>query len=298
MIPVSIVVMTRDEAANLPMCLGALGRFAECFVVDSDSSDGTPELARRLGARVVPFRWNGRYPKKKQWCLDTLPFTRDWVMFVDADERMTPALADEIARLLAGPPVHAGYFVPGRPVVRNRPLRFGAWNTKLALFDRHKARFPEVPDLDVGTMWEVEGHYQPQLSGTAGFLRNPIDHCDDKPPFAWFERHNRYSDWEAALRADGRMRRLATAEQGFRRWAKLAFDRAPARPLLTFLYAYLFRLGFLDGAEGLDHALGRAFYYWQVGVKMRNAGTVPRLLPLPSPLPSPLVSQPEEEGRC
>lgn len=298
MIPVSIVVMTRDEAANLPMCLGALGRFAECFVVDSDSSDGTPELAGRLGARVVPFRWNGRYPKKKQWCLDTLPFTWDWVMFVDADERVTPALADEIARLLAGMPAHAGYFIPGRPVVRNRPLRFGAWNRKLALFDRHKARFPEVPDLDVGTMWEVEGHYQPQLSGTAGSLRNPIDHCDDKPPFAWFERHNRYSDWEAALRADGRMRRLATGEQGVRRWAKLAFDRAPARPLLTFLYAYLFRLGFLDGTEGLDHALGRAFYYWQVGVKMRNAGTVPRLLPLPSPLVPPLVPQSEEEGRC
>lgn len=70
MIPVSVVVMTRNEAANLPHCLSALGRFAERFVVDSGSTDGTPAIAEAAGARVVPFRWDGRYPKKKQWCLD------------------------------------------------------------------------------------------------------------------------------------------------------------------------------------------------------------------------------------
>lgn len=290
MIPVSVIVMTRNEAANLPMCLAALDRFAERFVVDSDSGDGTPFVAASLGARVVPFRWNGRYPKKKQWCLDNLPFTHQWVLFVDADERVTQALVDEIARVMEDGPAHAGYFVAGRPVVRNRPLRFGAWNRKLALLDRRRARFPEVPDLDVGTMWEVEGHYQPLLDGTTGRLRHPVDHADDKPPFAWFDRHNRYSDWEAALRVDGRMRQLAALEQGGRRWAKLVLDRAPARPLLAFLHAYLLRLGFLDGAEGFDHALGRAFYYWQVGLKMRRATVVPRL--------TPIGSRPGEEGRC
>ncbi len=69
MIPVSVVVMTRNEAVNLPHCLPALERFAERFVVDSGSTDGTPDIAAAAGARVVPFQWDGRHPKKKQWCL-------------------------------------------------------------------------------------------------------------------------------------------------------------------------------------------------------------------------------------
>ena len=101
-IPVSVVVMTRNEAANLPVCLPSLARFAECFVVDSGSGDGTPDIALSHGAQLVPFRWNGRYPKKKQWCLDSLPFAHDWVLFVDADERPTAELVEEIACLMAG----------------------------------------------------------------------------------------------------------------------------------------------------------------------------------------------------
>lgn len=74
MIPVSVVVMTRDEAVNLPACLEPLRRFTQVFVVDSASTDGTPEIGAAWGATVVPFRWDGRYPKKKQWCLDNRLF--------------------------------------------------------------------------------------------------------------------------------------------------------------------------------------------------------------------------------
>ncbi|TWA60682.1 glycosyltransferase involved in cell wall biosynthesis [Azospirillum brasilense] len=271
MIPVSVVVMTRNEAVNLPHCLPALARFAERFVVDSGSSDGTPDIAAAAGARVVPFQWDGRYPKKKQWCLDRLPFSQDWVLFVDADERLGGALVEEIAALMAAGPRHAGYFIDGRPVFLGRRLRFGAGNRKLALFDRRRASFPPAPDLDVATMWEVEGHYQPVIAGSVGRLRHSLDHADDKPVAAWFERHARYADWEAALRSDGRMTGLIARESGVRRWMKIGLNRLPARPLLVFLYGYVVRLGFLDGGPGLQHALARAFYYWQVGVKIADA---------------------------
>ncbi len=298
-IPVSVVVMTRNEVANIVPCLAALTGFAECFVVDSGSDDGTPEVARSLGARVVPFRWNGRYPKKKQWCLDSLPLVHDWVLFVDADERPTAALVDEIAGLMAGGPRHAAYWVDGRPVLRGRALRFGCWNRKLALLDRRQVRFPDQPDLDVAAMWEVEGHYQPLVAGTTGRLRHPMDHCDAKPPSAWFDRHNRYSDWEAALRADGRMDQLIDREPSDggvlrRRTLKRLFQRLPGRPLWAFLHAYVLRLGVLDGTAGLDHALGRAFYYWQVGLKMRAAvpaqASATRLPSDCSPSPGPYSS--------
>ncbi|HYD71422.1 glycosyltransferase family 2 protein [Azospirillum sp.] len=268
-IPVSAVVMTRDEAVNLPACLAALERFAQVFVVDSASTDGTVEIAAAHGATVVSFRWDGGYPKKKQWCLDHLPFAADWVLFVDADERLTDALVAEIAALMARGPRHAGYYVDGRPVFLGRELRFGARNRKLALLDRRRARFPVVPDLDVARMWEVEGHYQPDVDGTVGRLRAPLRHADGKPPAAWFDRHNRYSDWEAALRADGRMDALIARERGGRRRLKRVLAALPLRPLAVFLHGYVLRLGFLDGAAGFHHALARAFYHWQIDVKVR-----------------------------
>jgi glycosyltransferase involved in cell wall biosynthesis len=79
MIPVSVVVMTRNESPNIGPCLETLSRFDQVFVVDSGSGDGTAEIAARLGATVVPFEWNGGYPKKKQWCLENLPFRHMWV---------------------------------------------------------------------------------------------------------------------------------------------------------------------------------------------------------------------------
>lgn len=267
MIPVSVVVMTRNEAANLPACLDSVRGFREVFVVDSGSADGTPDIAADFGATVVPFAWDGGYPKKKQWCLDRLPFAGDWVLYLDADERLTPALVAEIAVLMRDGPRRAGYFVTGRPVFLGRRLRFGAANRKLILLDRHRARFPVVPDLDVAAMWEVEGHYQPELDGPAGRLRHPLLHEDRKPLSAWFDRHNRYSDWEAALRGDGRMVALAARERGLRRFLKTIHARAPLRPLLVFLHAYVLALGFLDGRAGLHHALARTFYHWQIEVK-------------------------------
>ena len=73
-VPVSVVVMTKNEESNLPKCLPSVERFDEVFVVDSRSDDRTQEIARSAGAEVVEFVWNGRYPKKKQWCLENLPF--------------------------------------------------------------------------------------------------------------------------------------------------------------------------------------------------------------------------------
>jgi glycosyltransferase involved in cell wall biosynthesis len=283
-IPVSVVVMTRNEAANISACLASVDAFGEVFVVDSDSSDGTAGLAAGLGARVVRFRWDGRYPKKKQWCLDRLPFGYDWVLFLDADERVTPALSAEIRALTGGRPDHAGYFIDATMAFLGRRLRFGHRNRKLALLDRRRAWFPPCPDLDVATMWEVEGHYQPRLDGSAGRLAAVMHHEDAKPPFAWFERHNRYSDWEAALRHDGRWRQLALAESGRRRWLKLLVGWLPARPLAAFIHSYVWRLGFLDGAAGFHYAVARAFYYWQIAAKV--AALTPACPPTRRPAPS------------
>jgi glycosyltransferase involved in cell wall biosynthesis len=273
MIPVSVIVMTRNEALNIVPCLEALSRFDQIFVVDSDSDDGTPEISAGLGATVVSFQWNGKYPKKKQWCLENLPFRNRWVLYCDADERVTPELADEIGLLMSSGPELAGYFILGQPEFAGKRHRYGSWNRKLALLDHYRACFPAFPDLDIATMWEVEGHYQPELQGPvgqlAGQLKYPMIHEEAASLHAWFDRHNRYSDWEAALLRDGRHSDLSSREKGLRRLLKRVFAGLPGRPLAAFLHSYLLRLGFLDGMPGFDRATARAFYYWQIGVKLR-----------------------------
>ena len=106
-------------------------------MVDSHSTDGTPELAaRHAGVAVVPFRWSGTEPKKKQWCLDTLPFACRWVLFVDADERVPLRLVHEIAAAVAAPGPHAAFWVRGRPHFLGHRLRFVLQHRKIVLLDR------------------------------------------------------------------------------------------------------------------------------------------------------------------
>jgi hypothetical protein len=134
-------------------------------------------------------------------------------------------------------------------------------------------------------MWEVEGHYQPEVDGPVGQLDVAMVHVDEKPPFAWFDRHNRYSDWEAALEQAGTSERCRLAgEKGRRRLAKWLVARLPGRPLWAFLHSYVLYLGFLDGAPGLHHAAARAFYYWSISLK-RDWLRAQRLPPPPARLP-------------
>lgn len=186
---------------------------------------------------------------------------------MDADERVTPALAAELAALMRQGTDAAAHWVASRPVVLGRRLRFGARYRKIALLNRRRCRFAPCPDLDIAAMWEVEGHYQPVVDGPVGRLRSPLLHADSKPPLAWFDRHNRYSDWEARLDHSGRWMALLEGEGPWRRACKRLFRRLPFRPGMLFAWEYVLLLGFLDGRAGFHHALSRAFYYWQVGYK-------------------------------
>src|SRR5437660_1726922 len=117
----------------------------------SGSTDRTCAIAAGMGGTVVPFRWNGKYPKKKQWCLENLPFAHDWVLYVDADEEVRPPVSAEIQTLVAAGPRHAGYFVGYDYVFLGGVLSHGHRVYKLVLLDRRRARFAEYDDLDLAT---------------------------------------------------------------------------------------------------------------------------------------------------
>ncbi len=141
-IPVSAVIATKNEEANIQRCLGSLQDFGEVVVVDSNSEDATCALARQAGAIVHHFTWNRRYPKKRQWILENIPLAYDWAFFIDADEVMTEDLTEEMRVLFsAGAPDCAGYFIRGLYVWNGRILKHGAQNNKLALINKNHIKF-------------------------------------------------------------------------------------------------------------------------------------------------------------
>ena len=261
--------MTKNEADNIGPCLAALKDFDEIFVVDSASQDATREIASQDGAHVVQFVWNRRYPKKKQWCLEHLPFRNQWVLYIDADERMRPALAAEIRNAIDRPD-YSGWFIGLDYVWLGRILRHGTTMFKLALFDRSRGRFVEWNDLDAKNMWEVEGHYQPLIDGLTGTLTSRLLHDDHDRLYDWFERHNRYSEWEAVVRVSGAARVADETQAGLRRVAKRIFASLPAKPVVVLIHALLVRAGWRDGRPGVQFAIAKAVYQWQIDLKVNE----------------------------
>lgn len=270
-IPVTAVVMTRNAGAMLSACLAGLGRFSQILVVDSDSRDDTAALAASHGAEVLRFRWNGRYPKKKQWCLAHPAVRHDLVLFVDADERLPPEAVQEIGRIAASRPRRcAAWSAVLRPVLRGGVLRFGRAHRKIVLLDRRRCRFGTVDDLDAPCAGEVEGHYQPAVDGPVGRLGQSWRH-EIGPLGDWREKHRRYARTVGWLQATGRPGVPADeAQPRGRRWIKRALTVVPGRAALAFLDSWLLQLGLLDGRAGFDWAVMRAWYYRQIGRERRR----------------------------
>ena len=268
LIPVSVIVTTKNEARNIGRCLDVLSGFAEVIVVDSESTDKTIEIAEKRGARVVIYRWDGRYPKKRQWCLEHVKTLSPWVFFVDADEEVTGALRAELAALFASGAAdkNAGFFVRGRYVWNGRVLKHGMLNNKLCLLHRERMCFPIVDDLDIPGMGEIEGHYQPVMKDDVfGFgldsVREPLLHHAYEDAGRWSERHERYARWEAEMTKRGAW---PCDPVPWREAAKRFLRRSRFRGGVMFVYSYFFRLGVLDGAAGLSFALSRARYAREV----------------------------------
>jgi len=266
-LPISVIIMTKNEEKNIAQCIDSVGEFAEIFVIDSGSTDRTCAIARQKGAQVVDFQWDGKYPKKKQWCLDNLPFSYEWVLYLDADEQMTPALVREIHAIFAQDRREIGYFMGYDIVFLGKVLRHGPVVYKLVLLKHKLGHFPYREDeFTAENMWEVEGHYQPIVDGPVARLKNHLIHHDHDDLFHYFDRHNRYSDWEAHKHI--LETRSVESSLGWRGKLKKLFSSINrGKWMIVFLYSIFFQLAFLDGYPGVQYAMARAFYYWQIELK-------------------------------
>lgn len=261
--PISVLIPAKNEAANLRACIASAAFCDEIVVVDSGSRDATAEIARAAGATVVDFRWDGRFPKKKNWALAHHPWRHEWVFILDADERITPELAAELRATVAAP-AHDGYYVNRRFWFLDGWLNhcgyYPSWNLR---FFRHRLGRYEQPAgaADTGS-GDNEVHEHVELKGSTGRLRGELEHYAFPDVATWVEKHNRYSNWEAALEVGGDDAALASLDPALarkRRWRRLAW-RLPGRPWLRFFYHYVWRAGFLDGYRGFIFCRLMAWY--------------------------------------
>jgi glycosyltransferase involved in cell wall biosynthesis len=273
-IPVTVIIPTRNEARHLSRCLEGARLCAEIYVVDSQSTDETVEIARTLGAKVVQFHYGGGWPKKRQWALDSLPFENDWILLLDADEVLTTDLCNEIREAIRDPNL-IGYRVFLRINFLGRELRFGGsgfW--KLSLFRRGKGHFEcRLRDQD-HSMSDIEVHEHIIVDGRIGKLRHALPHHNIESLDRYLTKHNEYSNWEARvlLQATEQIDELPPALFGNqaqrRRWLKKRFFGLLGSPIFFFLYKYILRLGFLDGVPGLIYCALQSTHFFHIKAKM------------------------------
>jgi glycosyltransferase involved in cell wall biosynthesis len=197
---VSAVIFAKNESANITECIESLDDFSEIYVIDSLSTDQTKQLALNLGVSVIDYEWNGQYPKKRQWSLEQVKYKNEWILFVDADERVTSNFVIELREFLANSKEnYSAASIPIDYYFAGKRLKHGQRPRKIALLRIGKAKFPVINDLTAEGMGELEGHYQPIIAGRIKKFCTAIKHNDNDPISTWMSRHINYAKWEAHL---------------------------------------------------------------------------------------------------
>jgi glycosyltransferase involved in cell wall biosynthesis len=265
-VPVTVVVLTRDEEVNVARCLDSVAWAAQTVVIDSGSSDSTVPLARSLGADIVEQPWLG-FSGQREFALRRPEVRNNWVYFVDADEWVSPQLASEIAgRLDATDCAAFGHRL--RLVFLNTWIRHSGWYSASWVVRVVDRRYAKYDDSLVGE--------RPSVDGPVGRLVNDIVDEDRKGLASWLHKHVRYAELEQRKRGQPiplreRIRRFRsrdrTATKPLARviLKDLVFPAVPARPIAVFLYMYVARLGLLDGVAGLRFCFFHAWFQAAVG---------------------------------
>jgi glycosyltransferase involved in cell wall biosynthesis len=237
-------------------------------VIDSSSTDATTEIARSHGAELLNFAWNGRFPKKRNWFLrQHTPATR-WVLFLDADEVLTPAVKREITAALPGSS-HQGFLLSYTNYFLGRRLRGGYPLRKLALFRVGETEYERINE-EAWSQCDMEVHEHPIVSGSVGTIRSRIDHRDLRGIDSYMRKHNEYAAWEAhRLLAS---RRDPAADRSWSRNQRLKYRlvTTPWGGLVFFFGSFFAMGGWRDGSVGFAFAVLKSAYFVQIACRFRE----------------------------
>jgi glycosyltransferase involved in cell wall biosynthesis len=256
----SVVIPIKNEESNLNDCLISLGKdFAEeVIILDSNSSDNSLKIAQSFHTKIIEFNWNGKYPKKRNWFLLNEPSTTEWVLFLDADERLNDKVKKEIKDKIQSNK-YEGFWINYTNSLNGKMLKGGYPLKKIALFKRSKYLYERIEENNWSNL-DMEIHEHPIIYGKIGIINAPISHqINDSLKKLW-RKHIAYAQWEA--------NRFKTLEKGKLKLSMTKNQRIKYKlmnfgilPEIYFLGAYIFLLGFLDGKQGIVYAKMKYRYF-------------------------------------
>jgi len=265
---VEVLIPTLNEADHIVEAVNNARRLGPVFVLDSCSKDGTQELARQCGATVVEHKFEN-YAAQKNWGLDNLPFRGQWILILDADERITPALKREILAIATDAASASGYYVNRLLISMGQLVRHGglypSWN--LRFWRRGQARYE---DRSV--------HEHVVCNGRTDYLKGELLHIRRESMSRLIEKHIRYADMESQeLLKAGRHGSAAKPEQLFKndlrlhQWLRrILWPMLPMRFIWRPFYMYIVRVGFLDGRAGWQSAMLMGNYEMMIALLLRQ----------------------------
>ncbi|MDH5232641.1 MAG: glycosyltransferase family 2 protein [Gammaproteobacteria bacterium] len=261
---VSVMIFTLNEEIHIEACMDSLAWCDDVIVIDSFSSDKTEALAIARGARVFKRKFDG-FGTQRNWALEQIDIENDWVLILDADERVTDELQNEIKSVAAmeNNPV-GGYRVKRRFHMWGQWLKYSSLYPTWVLRLIHKDKVRYIN----------RGHAETQtVAGAIGELRFDLIDENKKGIDEWFERQNRYSRKEADFeihegeKIHSLLGIFSRDPLKRRQVLKSVSWRLPGRPIIYFLYSYIFRLGFMDGKAGFMFCLMKAIYQYMIVIK-------------------------------
>lgn len=264
-----MLILTRNEERDLPGCLQSVTWSDDVHVFDSFSTDDTVTMAAARGARVTQRAFDG-YASQRNAALRGLNFQHDWVLSLDADERVPDALAEEIREFVGSAPPDVA-----AARIRRRDFFMGTW-----------LKHAQISPFFIRLVRPRRAHYEREINevlvaeGRIHDLREPFDHFPFSKGVAhWIDKHNRYSTMEAELiwRAQHEQPNFSWRSAMFARDFNLRrvhqkglFYRLPCRPLVKLIYLLIFRRAFLDGQAGVTYAVLQSIYEYFIVLKTRE----------------------------
>jgi len=274
---VSVVILTLNEEINLPGCLESLSWCDDVVVFDSYSTDRTEQIAHDMGARLSQREFDN-YSAQRNAALTEVEYKHPWVLMVDADERTTPELVEEIDKIVVSANEDMTLYR-----LRRKDYFMGRWLKRSTGYPTWFGRLMKLGRV----RFEREINEDTFTDGQTGMLKEHLIHYPfNKGIRFWLERHNRYSSLEAAALVEEARQKLRfgdilSSKPPVRRRAlkQLAY-RSPFRPSLVFFYLYLVRLGILDGLPGLRYCRMRAIYEYMIDLKIKELRRRTKGLPI------------------
>ena len=265
-IPITVIISVKNEEVNLPICLDKLKGFSEIIVIDSTSTDKTPEIVTENGHKLVDFKWNGKFPKKRNWTLRNVDIKNNWILFLDADEFLTQNFITEISKTIKQT-THNSFWLNYNNYFMGKELKYGDKMRKKALFKKGFGEYEKIEE-DNWSHLDMEIHEHPIISGSEGEIKSAIIHNDYKGLEHYISKHNAYSSWEA-----NRYMALKKAKNNnltVRQNIKYRLMGTGILSAIYFLYSYILKLGFLDGISGFYLGKYKANYFLQIRTKIKE----------------------------